>query len=105
MDLPALIESPVMMLTIQQATTDFLNHCQYEMNLSRQTFRFYAFDLSRFKQLRDLHLDQSRKTAKAPGRAPSQQLVILKDLHEFKNELLIEVKKSLKESAGQPAAF
>jgi len=32
-----------------------------------------------------------------------EQLVTLKDLHNFKNELLLEVKKSLKENAGQPA--
>jgi hypothetical protein len=32
-----------------------------------------------------------------------EQLVTLKDLHEFKNELLLEVKKSLKENTGQPA--
>jgi hypothetical protein len=31
-----------------------------------------------------------------------EQLVTLKDLHEFKNELLLEVKKSLKENTGQP---
>src|SRR6202012_2467271 len=31
-----------------------------------------------------------------------EQLVTLKDLHEFKNEFLLEIKKSLKESAGQP---
>jgi len=31
-----------------------------------------------------------------------EQLVTLKDLHEFKNELLLEVKKSLKDNAGQP---
>ena len=31
-----------------------------------------------------------------------EQLVTLKDLHEFKNELLIEVKKSIKETTGQP---
>jgi len=30
-----------------------------------------------------------------------EQLVTLKDLHEFKNELLLEVKKSLKENTGQ----
>lgn len=32
-----------------------------------------------------------------------EQLVTLKDLHDFKNELLTEVKKTLKENAGQPA--
>ena len=31
-----------------------------------------------------------------------EQLVTLKDLQEFKNELLLEVKKSLKENTGQP---
>ena len=31
-----------------------------------------------------------------------EQLVTIKDLHEFKNDLLLEVKKSLKENAGQP---
>jgi excisionase family DNA binding protein len=32
-----------------------------------------------------------------------EQLVTLKDLHDFKKELLTEVKKTLKENAGQPA--
>lgn len=32
-----------------------------------------------------------------------EQLVTRKDLHNFKNELLLEVKKTLKENAGQPA--
>ena len=32
-----------------------------------------------------------------------QQLATLKDLQDFKNELLTEVKKTVKENAGQPA--
>jgi hypothetical protein len=32
-----------------------------------------------------------------------EQLVTLKDLQNFKNELLTEVKKTIKENAGQPA--
>ena len=37
------------MLTIQQTTTDFLNHCRYEKNLSEQTLKFYTIDLTQFK--------------------------------------------------------
>lgn len=32
-----------------------------------------------------------------------EQLVTRKDLHDFKNELLTEIKKTLKENAGQSA--
>jgi len=37
------------MLTIQQATTDFLNHCRYEKNLSTKTLKFYTIDLTQFR--------------------------------------------------------
>lgn len=38
-----------MLTTIQQAITDFLNHCRYEKNLSTQTLKFYTIDLTQFK--------------------------------------------------------
>ncbi|MFC0513554.1 tyrosine-type recombinase/integrase [Mucilaginibacter angelicae] len=36
------------MLTIQQAQTEFLNHCRYEKNLSAKTIKFYTIDLTQF---------------------------------------------------------
>jgi integrase/recombinase XerD len=36
------------MLTIKQATIDFLNHCKYEKNLSTKTIKFYTIDLQQF---------------------------------------------------------
>lgn len=34
---------------------------------------------------------------------PEYQMATLKDLIDFKNEIILEIKKSLKENAGQPA--
>jgi integrase/recombinase XerD len=36
------------MLTIEQAITEFIDHCQYEKNLSPKTIKFYSIDLRQF---------------------------------------------------------
>jgi len=35
-------------MTTPHATTEFLNHCKYEKNLSPQTIKFYTIDLNQF---------------------------------------------------------
>jgi len=36
------------MLTLEQATIEFFNHCLYEKNLSSKTIKFYKIDLKQF---------------------------------------------------------
>ncbi|OOQ56662.1 tyrosine-type recombinase/integrase [Mucilaginibacter pedocola] len=36
------------MSSLSNATTEFLNHCQYEKNLSPKTLKFYTIDLKQF---------------------------------------------------------
>jgi len=38
------------MLTFEQATKEFFNHCQYEKNLSPKTIKFYKIDLRQFRK-------------------------------------------------------
>jgi integrase/recombinase XerD len=42
------------MRTIKQANLEFLNHCQYEKNLSTKTIKFYNIDLLQFCRFMEL---------------------------------------------------
>ncbi|MFL6199156.1 MAG: site-specific integrase, partial [Thermoanaerobaculia bacterium] len=58
-------------MTVQEAISQFLFHCQYEKNLSPKTLKAYSIDLKQFRAFleTELHLTELAQIDKVPLRA------------------------------------
>ena len=58
-------------MTVQEAISQFLFHCQYEKNLSPKTLKAYSIDLRQFRTYleSELHLTELAQIDKVPLRA------------------------------------
>jgi integrase/recombinase XerD len=108
------------MLTIKQATTEFINHCQYEKNLSSKTIKFYNIDLLQFQnfleqnqhpesvvQIDKSHLKEHLKIlSQWKPKTIKRKIATLKALFnylEFEDHIVVNPMRKMKIKIKEPA--